>query len=840
MKRLTLLLLVTCVIALAISGCFRGEKEKSLIVDNVKLLLEDNTVTLFSLSRVFGIELTFSSDISIDSLTSSEQMLMIHKGDGEKTLVALAKIGEEIEEGEKLLTIAGISSLEGLLLKAESEIILQDSATPPLPNGICVVDTAISPSSSGFFYVHGKGLSNVGGIAVTINYDSTYFTVDTTQGNNGVTALGTFSQGLLIVDSSTAGTLKVDAAFMSAKNISDEDMFKVHVTTKTKVGESNVAISGEVRDPNTNLIQTTFTGGKVKVGEECKLLGDFNNDCTVNLQDFIVFAQHYNSVSGDTRYGVLYDIHPAEMGTGAWAGIYCKATPDGQIKLGDFIVFANNYGKQCPTPPTNPTISGYVRDPDNDNMPVAGVTMNFSGIGTTTTNTNGYYSKQVTSGWTGTVTPSQSGYTFTPTSRSYNNVTSDVSNENYQRDPPCTLPGTPYNPSPGNANTITYVPVTLTWTCANATSYDVYFGTSTTPPKVGTVTSASYSPGLLNPGRYYWKIVAKNNCGQTSGPTWYFDVLYVSLSNGTAYGSFPGTTGSQRYFMISNVTAGSLLTVELYGGTGDADLYVRKNSWPSTSSYDWRSYNTGNTEKIEIPNAAGGTYYVMVRSYSSYTGVYIKATWGTQAIIDDNFESYATGNLTSVPWGQVVTSGTSNIQIGNWGNPGKCATFYDPTAEGYAILNKAWTSFKKGTLEFDFRIANTSSFYGVRFYPAFTAPAIYIGDEGDGFGIYAQKGDGSRQKMMSISPNTYYSVKLDIDLTAATPYYRVYVNGSYKGQISSITNTEGIQFLAFSDRICTWLDLDNIKLVNTGTFIAATDQELDSSGIDTESLLKDL
>lgn len=73
-----------------------------------------------------------------------------------------------------------------------------------------------------------------------------------------------------------------------------------------------------------------------------------------------------------------------------------------------------------------------------------------------------------------------------------------------------------------------------------------------------------------------------------------------------------------------------------------------------------------------------------------------------------------------------------------------------------------------------------------------------------------------------------------------TPYYRVYVNGSYKGQISSITNTEGIQFLAFSDRICTWLDLDNIKLVNTGTFIAATDQELDSSGIDTESLLKDL
>ena len=351
MKRLTLFLLVTCIIALTISGCFRGEKEKSLIVDNVRLLLEGDTVTLFSLSRVYGIELTFSSDISSDSLTSSEQMLMIHKGDGEKTLVALAKIGEEIEEGEKLLTIAGISSLEGLLLKAESEIILQDSATPPLPNGICVVDTAISPGSSGFFYVHGKGLSNVGGIAVTINYDSTYFTVDTTQGNNGVTILGTCGTGLNIVTNS-AGKVEISTAFMSAKNIADEDMYKVHVTTKTKLGETNLTMTGEVRKPDTTIIPTVFTGGKVKVGEECKLLGDFNNDCTVNLQDFIVFAQHYNSVSGDTRYGVLYDIHPAQMGTGNWAGIYSKPTPDGQIKLGDFVVFANNYNKTCPPPST--------------------------------------------------------------------------------------------------------------------------------------------------------------------------------------------------------------------------------------------------------------------------------------------------------------------------------------------------------------------------------------------------------------------------------------------------------------------------------------------------------
>ncbi|MCD6332875.1 MAG: hypothetical protein J7L89_06340, partial [Bacteroidales bacterium] len=360
MKKISLMLFFVFIIL--ISSCFRAEKEEALIVGDIKLLLENDTITLFSLSKIYGIELTFSQDISADSFSSPEKMLMIHKGDGEKTIVALAKIGEEIEEGEKLLTITGISSLEGLLLKAESETLLRDSATPPLPNGICIVDQTVPPNSDGFFYVHGKGLSNVGGISVTINYDTTYFTVDTTQGNNGVTPLGICATGLNIVNSSDPGTLKIDTAFMgSAKNITDEDMYKVYITTKAELGETNLAITGEVRKTDTTIIPTVFTDGVLKVGEENKLLGDFNDDCIVDLPDFIVFAQHYNSVSGDSKYEELYDIHPAEMGTGIWAGIYSKATPDGQVKLGDFIIFANNYNKECPVenqPPTVTKVSG--------------------------------------------------------------------------------------------------------------------------------------------------------------------------------------------------------------------------------------------------------------------------------------------------------------------------------------------------------------------------------------------------------------------------------------------------------------------------------------------------
>ncbi|MCD6332874.1 MAG: PPC domain-containing protein [Bacteroidales bacterium] len=353
---------------------------------------------------------------------------------------------------------------------------------------------------------------------------------------------------------------------------------------------------------------------------------------------------------------------------------------------------------------------------------------------------------------------------------------------------------------------------------------------------MSTRTSASYNAGLLKPGRYYWKIVAKNNYGQKSGPLWHFDISYKNLSNGVAYGSFSGTTGHQRYFKIINVTAGSNLTVELYGGTGDADLYVKKNDWPSVNSYDWRSYHSGNTEKIELSNASGGTYYVMVNAYATYSGVNIKAQWSNNSvIIDEDFEGYALGNLTSIPWGSVFVSGSSYINIEQYGNPGKGATFYDPTEEGVAKLVKSWTSFKRGTLEFDFRIFGSDSKFGVRFYPVFEGPAIYIGDYGDGLAIYAQKANSERQKIMNISPSTYYSVKLYLYLDASSPYYRVYVNGTYKAQLSSVTDTTGIQFLCYSDRTCSMLDLDNINLVSTGTFISAPEQGPDSLGIDIDT-----
>ncbi|MDM8521899.1 right-handed parallel beta-helix repeat-containing protein [Desulfococcaceae bacterium HSG8] len=76
------------------------------------------------------------------------------------------------------------------------------------------------------------------------------------------------------------------------------------------------------------------------------------------------------------------------------------------------------------------TVSGYVRDLESAG--ISGVTVSFSNdAGSTVTDSSGYYSFDVDSDWTGTVTPDIENYTFDPLNRSYDSLTSDQSEQDY-------------------------------------------------------------------------------------------------------------------------------------------------------------------------------------------------------------------------------------------------------------------------------------------------------------------------------------------------------------------------------------------------------------------------
>jgi len=85
---------------------------------------------------------------------------------------------------------------------------------------------------------------------------------------------------------------------------------------------------------------------------------------------------------------------------------------------------------------------------------------------------------------------------------------------------PPTGPSTPANPTPGDGATSVPTTLTLGWSAANATRYDVFLNGVL---KASNLSSASLNlNGLTTSTQYSWLVVAKNANGSTSGPTWTF------------------------------------------------------------------------------------------------------------------------------------------------------------------------------------------------------------------------------------------------------------------------------------------------------------------------------
>ena len=98
------------------------------------------------------------------------------------------------------------------------------------------------------------------------------------------------------------------------------------------------------------------------------------------------------------------------------------------------------------------------------------------------------------------------------------------------------------------------------------------------------------------------------------------------LENGVPVTGISGAKGSTQYWRITP-GAGKLLNVTISGGSGDADLYVRLGSRPTTSSFLCRPYLNGNNETCTISNTATGDYYIMLRAYTTYSGVTLRGSF---------------------------------------------------------------------------------------------------------------------------------------------------------------------------------------------------------------------
>jgi serine protease len=98
----------------------------------------------------------------------------------------------------------------------------------------------------------------------------------------------------------------------------------------------------------------------------------------------------------------------------------------------------------------------------------------------------------------------------------------------------------------------------------------------------------------------------------------------TTLTDGVPVTGLAGAASSTKTYTFSVPSGTTSLSFAISGGTGDADLYVRYGAAPTTSTYDYRPYLEGNAESVSATPTAG-TWYVMVRGYTAYTGVSLVA-----------------------------------------------------------------------------------------------------------------------------------------------------------------------------------------------------------------------
>ncbi len=260
----------------------------------------------------------------------------------------------------------------------------------------------------------------------------------------------------------------------------------------------------------------------------------------------------------------------------------------------------------------------------------------------------------------------------------------------------CPTPDVPSNPAPSNGATGVPVNLILSWKIApDMDSYDVYFGTPPEPLYIDNTTNTSYfrgGRGLSYNTTYFWKIVAKNDCGNsTSGPVWSF------------------TTGSPSCTYTISKTGEEF---HADGGTGSVNVTTQSGcDWTAVSNDSWITITSGSS------GSGNGTV-----SYSVAANASVSSRNGTLTIAGHTFKIIQQG--INSPIGKAVDNRSLIWTTGGdaeWFRERSIYRHGGDAAQSGNIANDQ-TSWVKttvqgpGTLSFHWKVSSENRYDKLSFY----------------------------------------------------------------------------------------------------------------------------
>ncbi len=322
---------------------------------------------------------------------------------------------------------------------------------------------------------------------------------------------------------------------------------------------SRITVTYRIYNPNTHSVATGLGCSIAPINTQ-NWISDSNDDKVVNVPNGYSYQSRYFDISSSASTGPY---------TVWWA------IKDGGMSGPNFDELLRN---DLTVSQIFITVQGYVKK--SDGTPISGVTVTGSnGGGTTTTGSNGYYGLSVPAYWSGRITPSKSGYFFSPSYRDLSNVTAIPSSQDFTGTPPSyTISGYVRDDSDSGLNGAT---VTFSNSGGTATTnYSGYYSKSFELGWSGTATPSKSGYQTWTPSNRSYSNLSSNQSNQNfSGQPWYITVQgYVKKSDGTA---ISGVT-------VTGSNGGGTTTTNINGYYGlSVPAYWSGRITPSKSGYSF-------------------------------------------------------------------------------------------------------------------------------------------------------------------------------------------------------------------------------------------------------------
>jgi serine protease len=196
------------------------------------------------------------------------------------------------------------------------------------------------------------------------------------------------------------------------------------------------------------------------------------------------------------------------------------------------------------------------------------------------------------------------------------------------------------------------------------------------------------------------------------------------LQDGVPVTGLAASQGNDIIYTFDVPSNATNISFNMSGGTGDADLYVRFGAAPTDSTYDCRPYANGNNETC-TGTSTGGTYYVRVKAYTTFSGVTLVASYDEQGAgptpIDSTVNNISVGWRSWARYSLDLGSGYSNLTVTISGGSGDADLYVNYGSQSstsnydcrpYKNGNDEVCTFNNpqaGTWHFDIRGYRTSS-----------------------------------------------------------------------------------------------------------------------------------